>query len=113
MTNITTRTAIEAGYNFHTEPSEAMVSYGLVAKVAGWEVVVEEGELDGPDVIRTSIGHDDSSVAILIGDTSPFSTHILAHVYDNGELVGQSNNPAEIIWWILDNAPGAVYPLPK
>jgi hypothetical protein len=40
VSNTKTRTAIEAGYNFHTDPHEPMVSIGLVAKVAGWEVGV-------------------------------------------------------------------------
>lgn len=136
MSNTKTRTAIEAGYNFHTDPHEPMISIGLVAKVAGWSVEVDENVAieNGPNegdaattvtFIRNYGDEFDSDPEELIRIEIVDVPGRLAHatVYAEGgleglrmgnlQIVGGSHNSAEIIWWILSNSPGALYPLPK
>lgn len=136
MSKTKTRTAIEAGYNFHTDPHEPMVSIGLVAKVAGWSVEVDEnvaienGSNEGEAAttvtfIRNYGDEFDSDpeepIRIEIVDVPSRLPH--ATVYAEGgleelrmgnlQIVGDSHNSAEIVWWILSNSPGVIYPLAK
>lgn len=92
--------AMNTGSYFFAEPDEPIVSYAVVADVAGWDVKVQRfTRRDNGGYVGTGMVLEKDAVKIDIVEW--FEDITRAELWITGQKVAYTEKPVEIVNWIL------------